>query len=59
MAMTFGSRKDEQLWGGFHKIAELVAAGRIDPGPVRNSYGQAMGPGIKKPGPSSGPRSRG
>ena len=50
LALTFGSRKDEQLWGEFHKIAELVAAGRIDPGPVRNAYRQAMAPGIKKPG---------
>jgi hypothetical protein len=50
MAITFGTRKDEQLWGEFHKIAELVAAGRIDPGPVRNALHQAMAPGIKKPG---------
>ena len=48
--MTFGTRKDEQLWGEFNKIAELVAAGRIDPGPVRNAYCQSMAPGIKKPG---------
>jgi hypothetical protein len=50
LAQTFGTRKDEQLWGEFHKIAELVAAGRIDPGPVRNAYRQAMAAGIKKPG---------
>jgi Helix-turn-helix domain len=50
MAMTFGRRKDEQLWGEFNKIAELVAAGRIDPGAVLNAYRQAMAPGIKKPG---------
>jgi hypothetical protein len=50
MAVTFGTRKDEQLWGEFHKIAELVAAGRIDPGPVLNALRQAMAPWIKKPG---------
>ena len=47
MAMTFGTRKDEQLWGEFNKITELVAAGRIDPGHVLNALHQALAPGIR------------
>ena len=49
----FGTRKDQQLWGEFYKIAELVAAGRIDPGHAAECpTTRASAPGIKKPGAS-------
>jgi len=49
-AIAFGGKKDAQLWGEFHKIAELVRRGQIEAGDVLNAHRQAMAPGIERPG---------
>jgi hypothetical protein len=42
--------EDRRFWGEFHKIAEEIRAGTIDPAPAINAYHQAMKPKIVKRG---------
>ena len=56
LAQDFGAKKDRQLWGQFHIMADLVRMYRLEADPLLNAYRQAMAPGIDRPGRSSGQR---
>jgi hypothetical protein len=45
-----GQGASGRLWTEFHRIAEAVRFGRLDPAHVANAYHQAMAPRIERRG---------